>query len=149
MLVSPVLDIHSVLANMTVNMISLPILIKKSESESVETLALINSGAGGKLINLKYAKQLGLPIQLLRRPIMVRNVDGTLNKSRMITSYVNLSVEINGQTMNLQLLVTGLGGQRVILGFPWLNEYNPDINWKTGEFKWQTLRLLKVKRYHN
>ena len=64
----------------------------------------------------------------------------------MITSYVNLSVEIDRQTMDLQLLVTGLGGQRIILGFPWLNEHNPDINWRTGEFKWQTLRPLKVKR---
>ena len=45
MSVSPVLDIHSVLTHMTVNTISLPILIKKSESESVETLALINSRA--------------------------------------------------------------------------------------------------------
>jgi uncharacterized 2Fe-2S/4Fe-4S cluster protein (DUF4445 family) len=81
---------------MTVNMISLPILIKKSKSESVETLALIDSGAGGKFINLKYAEQLGLPIQPLRKSITARNIDGTLNKSRMITSYVKLSVEIDG-----------------------------------------------------
>ena len=58
-------------------MISLPIEIKKSEYESAETLALIDSGAGGKFINRKYAEQLGLPIQTLKRPIMVRNVDGT------------------------------------------------------------------------
>ena len=45
--VSPVLDIHSVLTHITVNTISLPILIKKSESESVKTLALIDSGSGG------------------------------------------------------------------------------------------------------
>ena len=134
---------------MTVNTISLPILIKKSESESVETLALIDSGAGGKFINWNYAEQLGLPIQTLRKPIMVWNIDGTLNKSRTITSYINLSVEIDGQAMDLQLLVTRLGSQRIILGFPWLNKHNPDINWKTGEFKWQTLQPLKVKRYHD
>ena len=96
MLVSPVLDIHSVLANMTANTISLPILIRKSESKSIETLALIDSGAGGKFINLKYAEQLGLLIQPLRKPITARNIDRTLNKSGMITSYVNLSVEIDG-----------------------------------------------------
>ena len=69
MSVSPSLDIYSVLANMTVNAISLPILIRKSESENVETLTLIDSGAGEKFINLKYAEQLGLPIQSLRKPI--------------------------------------------------------------------------------
>ena len=67
----------------------------------------------------------------------------------MITSYVDLFVEIDRRTMDLQLLVTGLGSQRIILGFPWLNKHNLDINWKTGEFKWRTLRPLKVKRYHD
>ena len=149
MSVSPVLDIHSVLTHMTVNTISLPILIKKSESKSVKTLALIDSRAWGKFINQKYAKQLGLPIQPLRKPIMAWNIDGTLNKTGTITSFVDLSVEIDGRTMDLQLLVTGLGSQRIILGFPWLNEHNPDINWKTGEFKWRTHWPLKVKRYHD
>ena len=80
---------------------------------------------------------------------MAQNIDGTLNKSRTITSYIDLFVEIDGQTMDLQLLITGLGNQRIILGFPWLNEHNLDINWKTGEFKWWTLQPLKVKRYHD
>jgi hypothetical protein len=34
------------------------------------------------------------------------------------------------------------------LGFPWLNKYNPDINWKNGKFAWRR-RLLKIKRYHD
>ena len=139
MSVSPSLNIHAVTTHITVNTISLPIEIKKSEYESVETLALIDSGARGKFINRKYAEQLGLPIQTLKRPIMARNVDGTLNKTRTITSYVDLTVKIDGRIMDIQLLVTGLGNQRIILGFPWLNEYNLDINWKTGEFKWRNL----------
>ena len=40
----------------------------------------------------------------------------------------------------MELLVTGLGKERIILGFPWLNEHNPDINWKTGEFTWRETR---------
>ena len=149
MLVSPSLNIHTVNTCITTNTISLPIEIKKSEFESVETLALIDSEAGGKFINQKYVKQLGLPIWTLERPIMARNVDGTLNKTGTITSYVDLTVKIDGRTTDIQLLVTGLGNQRIILGFPWLDEYNPDINWKTREFKWRNLRPLKVKRYHD
>jgi Ni,Fe-hydrogenase III component G len=37
----------------------------------------------------------------------------------------------------------------MILGLPWLNEHNPDINRKTGKFTWRNRRLLKIKRYHN
>ena len=63
MSVSPSLHIHSVTTHITANTISLPIEIKKkSEHESVKTLALIDSGAGGKFINQNYAKKLGLPI---------------------------------------------------------------------------------------
>ena len=67
----------------------------------------------------------------------------------MITSYVNLMMEIDGKLTDTRLLVTGLGSQRIILGFPWLNEHNPDIDWKTGVFKWRTLRPLKVKRHRD
>ena len=142
---SPSLNIHTVHTIINANSILLPIEIK-DECKSVETLALIDSGAGGKFINRKYAERLRLPIQTLERPIMARNVDGTLNKTGTITSYVNLVAKIDGQTMDLQLLVTGLGNQKIILGFPWLSEHNPDIDWKTGKFKWRSLRPLKVKR---
>jgi hypothetical protein len=46
-------------------------------------------------------------------------------------------------------LVTGLGRERIILGFPWLNDHNPDINWKTGEFSWRETkrwRFLNLPR---
>ena len=80
---------------------------------------------------------------------MARNVDGTTNKMGTINSYVDLTMEIDRRTTDTQLLVMGLGSQKIILGFPWLNEHNPDINWKTGTFKWRTFQPLKVKRYHN
>ena len=65
-----------------------------------------------------------------------RNVDGTENKQGKITSFVNLKMEINKKQMNVQLLITGLGKQKIILGFPWLNKHNPEINWRTGAFTW-------------
>ena len=71
----------------------------------------------------------------------------------MITSFVELKAEINKKQMNLCLLVTGLGKQKIILGFPWLHEQNPDINWKTGDFSWQEEKkprqFIKIKRRHS
>src|ERR1700678_4311353 len=52
--------------------------------------------------------------------------------------YVDLTFTINGRPQTQRLLLTGLGKQRIILGFPWLQEQNPIINWRTGEFCWQT-----------
>ena len=29
----------------------------------------------------------------------------------------------------------------IILGFSWLNKYNPIIDWKKGEIKWKPLKI--------
>ena len=136
--ISPVLEVFSVtLATIKSNSLSIPILIENTErKENVETLGLINSGAGGEFIDQNYVKSAGFKTQFLDEPIMARNMDGTENKKRKITSFVNLKLTINGRTNTTQLLVTGLGKQRIILGFPWLNKRNPNINWKTGKFEW-------------
>jgi hypothetical protein len=133
---SPYLNVHSVtVATIKLKSLSIPISINKAErNETVETLALIDSGAGGQFIDQNYARLEKFKMQKLDEPITAFNVDGTKNKRGTITSFVKLTVKINEQWMNLQLLVTGLGKQRIILGFPWLNKYNPDINWRTGEF---------------
>ena len=92
----------------------------------------------------------GFKILTLKEPLVARNVDGTKNKTGMITSFVNLTLTINGRKMTTDLMVTGLGKQNIILGFPWLNEQNPDIDWKTGKFTWRIQRRsLKIKRYHD
>ena len=100
--------------------------------ESVETLGLIDSGAGGKFIDQDFTKKSGFKTLKLEEPLRVLNVDGTENKRGTITDYVELNMEINERKTLEQLMVTGLGKEQVILGFPWLTNHNPDINWKTG-----------------
>ena len=137
-LISPMLNIYSVVtAQIVSKSIQIPILIKSdNERESVETLGLIDSGAGGEFIDQNYAKKSGYQIKKLDKLLQALNVDRTRNKQGTITSFVELTVKINGRQMDLWLLVTGLGKQKIILGFPWLHKQNPDINWKTGDFSW-------------
>jgi hypothetical protein len=45
---------------------------------------------------------------------------------------------INRQTQTHNLLVTGLGKQKIILGYPWFKQINLDINWKECTLTWQT-----------
>ena len=132
---------------MQINSLSIPVQIHDTD-KTVKTFALVNSGAGGKFINQNYVRKLGIRTQELEQPLIARNVDGTPNKKGKITSFVTLILIINGRTKRTRLLVTGLGKQQIILGFPWLREQNPDINWKTNEFKWrnQTLQAPKGHR---
>jgi hypothetical protein len=77
---------------------SIPILISsENRKESVETLALIDSGAGGMFIDQNYAKN--FKIQKLDKPLMALNVDGTPNKKGKITLFVDLNIEVNNQQM--------------------------------------------------
>ena len=92
-------------------------------------MALIDSGAGGNFIDTETVERLQLAWIELRRPIMVRNVDGTYNANRQITHQVLLDTTIAGQRQTLSLLVTGIGRQSIILGLPWLIKENLDINY--------------------
>ena len=49
---------------------------------------------------------------------------------------MNLDLEIFGQKQIIQLLVTRLGKQKMLLGFLWLQKYNPVIDWQTSSFHW-------------
>src|ERR1700679_1811351 len=53
----------------------------------------------------------------------------------MITKYARLDLTIN---RTHRLLVTGLGKQRIILGYPWFKRNNPEINWKECTLTWRT-----------
>jgi hypothetical protein len=42
-------------------------------------------------------------------------------------------VDYKGHTERIQLAVTRLGKQHIILGYSWLQKHNPEINWETKE----------------
>ena len=68
----------------------------------------------------------------MEHPIEVFNVDGTPNKRGTITKYTRLDLTINGRTQPHNLFVTGLGKQKIILGYPWFKQNNPEIDWEKG-----------------
>ena len=73
--------------------------------------------------------------QNLERPIIVRNVDGTNNSGGAITHQVEANVYYKGHVERMRMDVCDLGKIEVILGMPWLQAYNPEINWETGKVK--------------
>ena len=93
--VSPHLEIHTVtVAAISQNAMTIPIKITTvSGGKAIETLAMINCGAGGKLIDQNYAQQ--FDVKKLDQPHRVYNVDGTENKKGMIKSYIDLEFTID------------------------------------------------------
>jgi hypothetical protein len=62
-------------------------------------------------------------------------MDGTLNESGSITEVVDLILRYNGHTERALFCVTGLGKQKLIIGYTWFRDHNPEVNWETGEVK--------------
>ena len=62
-------------------------------SKRAVDLALVDSGATENFMNLCYAQYLQLPIQEMKEPQMVFNVNGTLNKAGEIKYYTDLEVQ--------------------------------------------------------
>jgi hypothetical protein len=77
----------------------------------------------------------------LDEPVKAYNVDRTENKWGMINVYVNLEFKLGDQKFNKRFYVTGLGKQRIILGFPWLHKYNPIIDWKKGKITFKPFQI--------
>jgi hypothetical protein len=75
---------------------------------------------------------------------MARNMDGTENKQGTIWYYTDLDLHVNSKKHMEQFLITGLGNQKVILGLPWLQKHNPEINWKEGTLHWRTTTMEEV-----
>ena len=133
---------HSVIIVGSIANKSISVPIKFSDkncqhTKNVEIPALIDCGAGGKFIDQNYARKTKIVQIPLRKPLPVYNVDGTPNKKGTITHKVKLDLEIGDRVRTETLYVTGLGRQKIILGFDWLQENNPDINWQTGRIKWR------------
>ena len=142
---SPTLSIHSVQAATILNKNSLFIEITLEGKQNIETLALIDSGAGGKFINQNFSRKEKFEMKDLENPLVVYNINGTLNKMGTIRKYVNLPMIINGRKTTERLLITGLGKLRIILGFPWLNKQNPVIDWKLGMVSFPEKRKINWK----
>jgi len=114
----------------------LNIRIEKIDTyEGVAVKVLLDSGATGVLIDKRTAAKHGFMLEKLERPIMVRNVDGTNNSRGAITHQVEANVYYKDHIERMRMDVCNLGKTEVILGMPWLQMHNPEINWETGEVK--------------
>jgi hypothetical protein len=66
----------------------------------------------------------------LDSPILVWNVDGTLNKGGPINAEVNLLITIADYQERLTFEVIDIGGkQKLVLRLLWLEAHNPTIDW--------------------
>jgi len=110
--------------------------LEKLEShEGIAVKALLDSGATGLFMDTTFAKEKGFKIEKLRKPLSVKNVDGTANVGGAITHQVECNMFFKGHVERVRIDIYNLGKTEVILGMPWLAVHNPEIDWEKGEVK--------------
>jgi hypothetical protein len=71
----------------------------------------------------------------------VHNVDGTLNQEGQIMHFCILKTKLGQKEKAQKFYITNLGKDRIILGYPWLQDYNPQIDWTNGTVEGQPLYI--------
>src|SRR3981189_1842303 len=99
------------------------------------TNALVDCGTTSLFVDTEYVCLNNIPTRRLTSTIPVYNVDGTANEAGAITEIADVILRYKGHAERTQLAVTSLGKQSMILGFTWLREHNPEIDWQTKEVR--------------
>jgi len=103
--------------------------LEKLEShEGVAVKALLDSGATGLFMDIAFAKKKGFRIEKIKKPLLVKNVDGTVNVGGAIMYQVECNMFFKGHVERVRMDVCNLGKTKVILGMPWLAAHNPEID---------------------
>ena len=107
--------------------------IDTQEGVIVETL--LDSGVTGLVMSLEFTRKQEFKLKKIKRPIYMRNMDGTFNKKEPIENTVKVNIYYQRHRERTKINVIGGQKQNIILEIPWLAHYNPEIDWRTGEVK--------------
>jgi len=112
----------------------LPVEIGTTDTSKLHSVkALLDSGATGSFIDRDFVCSKEMNTQTLSRNIPVFNVDGFPNKAGQISEVVDVVLQYKTHSKRMLLAVSGLGKQSLILGYNWLKDHNPKIDWEKRE----------------
>ena len=107
-----------------------------------EKKALVDSGATDNFIHPAFAKRLGLAMTPLDKPKRIYNIDNTNNKAGSITHSLELKVTTKGIDKVMRFLVTDIGNEDILLGYPWLATFELKFGWKDAIIETQALPII-------
>ena len=106
-------------------------IMNTSELHSVK--ALLDCGATRSFIDRDFVHSKGMNTQTLLHNIPVFNVDGSPNEAGQISEVVDVVLYYKTHSKRMLLAVSGLGKQSLILGYNWLKDHNPKVDWEKGK----------------
>jgi hypothetical protein len=118
-----------------------PISVRTSYSKA-DLPCLVDSGATDNFIHPRFLQRMGLETRKLTTPKRLYNVDDTTNRAGQVTDYVDLDVRTNNIHKEMRFLVSDIGHEDAILGYPWLATFEPHFSWKHGAINTSHLPIV-------
>jgi hypothetical protein len=119
----------------------IPVSIRASYNMA-DIKALVDSGATDNFIHPNFVKWMGLGQRELDKPKNIYNIDDTTNKLGQVTHYLSLAITTAGKTQEMRFLITDIGREDVLLGYPWLSTYEPRFSWRHGTIDESNLPII-------
>jgi len=114
--------------------IILPIEVSTTDTSEVHSVkVLLDSRATGNFIDRDFVRTKGINTRSISRPIPVYNMDGSPNEAGRISEVVDVVLCYKTHSERTLLVVSSLRKQNMILGYTWLKDHNPEVNWQTRE----------------
>jgi len=110
-------------------------LEKLENHKGVVVRVLLDSGATGLFMDITFVQEKRFKMEKLKKPLLVRNVDGIVNVGEAIIYQVEYNIFFKGHVERARMDVYNLGKTEVILGMPWLVAHNPEIDWEKEKVK--------------
>src|SRR6266702_1419516 len=119
----------------------IPVSIRTSNAMA-DIKVLVDSGATDCFMSESFVRRMKLGKRPLQRPRKIWNIDNTANLAREITHYIILEVQTKGVRRNMQFLVTNIGNEDIIFGYPWMAALEPHFTWKNGVISEKELPII-------
>jgi len=103
--------------------------------EDTTVKALLDNSVTEMFIDKKIVAKYGFKLQKLDRLVIVRNIDGTNNSGGAIIHQVKVNMYYKSHVKRIRMNMCNLQRTDIILDIPWLQVYNPEINWEIKEIK--------------
>src|SRR6266568_8847773 len=119
----------------------IPVSIRTSNAMA-DIKVLVDSGATDCFMSESFVRRMKLGKRPLQKPRKIWNIDNMANLAGEITHYIVLEVQTRGIRRNMQFLVTNIGNEDIILGYPWMAAFEPQFAWKNGVINEKELLII-------
>ena len=110
-------------------------LEKLENYKGVVVKVLLDNRTTGLFMDTKFMKEKGFKLEKLKNPLLVQNIDGTVNVGEAITHQVEYNMFFKGHIERAWIDICNLKKTKVILDMLQLAIHNPEINWEKREIK--------------